>query len=536
MSREVLSRLAAMVLAVLAVGAPVAAAPAGAAEPSVKLVDEKPVFSRERDKDGEFWRAHVIVEVANADKADHFRDPAEPTAVTVQADLTEAGRDQGSLLYPLVITARGSDLRSEPHVIAFEVTSGAAVKTMTVPYLLLNRAAADWSIREPGTLAWTTGAPIPVALLAHDGGARNLHIVPDTLKERSSGRPLDGLSLCRSKSADTCGRQIDLAPFSPPTTLWIANAGPSGHYDGEIVLTSDDWPDGKSVKASINLSTRLEKGLGVGAIALGLALAWVVSVLIRGWYARSLWLLQAARLQQRVAALQRALNSMPVVPATSHVSDRMADVDQKLSTQGLKDNGLPPLAASPLAAAGAPTRDDEFKAYLKALNDWVAALDLIVHDGLGGVAERFQDGQPAARFAALRAAADAIDRLADGQVAPTPDVIASTVQAALAALDPQVHALLAAGLGPTISPARARARVLDLEVRVAGLSGAAWLYVWIATLLVGTYSLILSPDAAGFGQWRDYVNCFTWGLGLPVAAQLAQMSAGSVATSLFPRA
>ena len=534
MRRALSGALAAFALALSALAAPIPAAQA--AEASARLVDDKPVFSRERDKDGEVWRAHVVVVVSNADKAEGFRDPAAPAGVTIQADATEAGRDHGSLLYPLAITARGGGLRPELHVIVFEVTSGSDVRTLTVPYPLLNRATTDWSIREPGTLAWTTGAPIPITILAHDGGARNLHIVPDTLKEKSSGRPLEGLSLCGSKAPDSCGRRIDLAAFAPPTTVWIANAGPSGHYDGEIVLTSDDWPDGKSVKASINLSTWWERGFGVVAIGAGLALAWVASVLIRGWYTRSLWQLQAARMQQRVAALRRALNTMPVVPSTSHTSDRMADVDRKLSTQSLKDNGLPPLVASPLATAGAPTRDDAFKAYLKALDDWVAALDLIVHDGLGGVAARFQDGQTPARLAALRAAADTIDALAAGDPAPTAVVIDTAISGALATLDPQVRSFMEARQEPVTSPARARARVLDLEVRVAGLNGAAWLYVWAATLLVGTYSLILSPDAAGFGQWRDYVNCFSWGLGLPVAAQMAQMTAGSVVTSLFPRA
>ena len=166
-----------------------------------------------------------------------------------------------------------------------------------------------------------------------------------------------------------------------------------------------------------------------------------------------------------------------------------------------------------------------FQAYVQRASDWASDLSIIV----GGL-ESAEGMYAPPNAGAVTSAIGEIDGCVVGAIAPNAEALQASVSAILQRLH---QALTSANAAFRLPPPATQPipRAQQLQVSVAELSFGAWLLVALATTLAGSYILIFSANGAGFGTPADYLLCLLWGLGLPSASALLNMSTSGISAA-----
>src|SRR5207237_584540 len=126
---------------------------------------------------------------------------------------------------------------------------------------------------------------------------------------------------------------------------------------------------------------------------------------------------------------------------------------------------------------------------------------------------------------------DAIKNLDDTVLVTTPptlEKVRERIKGELDRLDAVLRGVAQPAAAVGAVPAAPKT-VEQLTVQVALVSAFMWLFVIVATTLVGTLALVLSNS---FGSASDYLTCLLWGLGLPIGGQAVAATMGGVGASL----
>lgn len=364
---------------------------------------------------------------------------------------------------------------------------------------------------------WNTEDAIPVVVATGPVDSRGLRLSQSELVDRETGTRLR-LRLCDNET-DPCRLDPNL-PARQVRTLFLRlrdipfqRVGP-GNYTGNIVVAAEQDPDGKAAAMSLYVSGVLYQWGGVLAIALGVLLAWLLTVWIRSRIARLELRKLLALLARREASLKAKLEAAFGGAAPDKAPRSFAILGRIAEDRAEADGLLPP--ALPTPWQGTWAGQVRFETLVNAIDGRLDGLSVIVDDGLVPASKI---GTPGGDEAVAK-----IDELADkAGVTALPELTAQV----LALLDNARHALK-----NVTGPAAAGSPAPDkYSVEVVLLGAVSWGVILIGTILVGTAALIL-PDK-DFGRIGDYVVCLLWGLGVPAAGgQLTSPSVDSVRTAL----
>jgi hypothetical protein len=378
-----------------------------------------------------------------------------------------------------------------------------------------------WTVRPGPAVAIEPGGSVPLTVILGAVPATKVRLAQSTLVDKpTSNLPSNtGLKLC-STPADACGAVGDLAANSS-RELWLHGFARVGQFDGTITVAADEKAEGDTIQMSVAVSTMCRKLWGVAAIALGVVLAWFGTVYVRNAISRDLLLSPVVAARATLLDLQERLAKG--TPRATAIEGLCVDVAKALEDSKLVGKGLPP--RFPLFVSATATSLADFKAYTQTQFDWIAAIGLVVRQGL----EVVWASGPAAAGAPL-SPADAVNKLSallvTGAAAPPSlDQLHVAVVAIVAQLTP---AKAGAGAGGAAGSPRTS---IELQAHITRLSAAGWIFLLAVTALAGSYILVFGPGNAGFGTVLDYIKCVLWGLGLPAGTQLMQATTGSIATS-----
>jgi hypothetical protein len=389
----------------------------------------------------------------------------------------------------------------------------------------------------PARLVVIYGRETAFAVSTSDRPATNLRIVHATLQDAATGAQLGPahLWLCFPTPSD-CAKPINLTPNTTArVTLRIAPAFQEvGTFTGLVALTADDKSGTESFDLTVLATSRAARLVGAALIAAGIALSWIVLVVMRQIALRADALLPAAQLGDAVrelcAAVARAEGQGNVkLPA---LVSRLDGFLAKLKPATLEGQGfIPPRVAVPFRAAIDRTAD--YKKFLSDLSLEVLAVSVVVKEGVQRAIREI--AQPNAT-GPVRLALGRLDLLAN----------VSTADDARKGVGPVITKLLTdlgqpqpqAQVGFGAVRSEEVPTVLEVRAQLRQLSLGMW-FIWgVLTLVIGAMTLILSND--GFGTALDYCKSFHWGLGVQVAGQqLQQLAPNTVGTALavtFPKA
>jgi hypothetical protein len=399
-----------------------------------------------------------------------------------------------------------------------------AGKSYNIEYTLTNQALANfsWVVKAPTAIAIEPGQSIPVTIAVGPVPATAVSVIGSYLLE-STGKSLiaqSGLKLCRNPAACDSEPQINL-PARSAAQLWLVGASGIGQFDGTITIATTEKPEGDAVTLTVYSTTTYRHAWGIATILLGVLLAWGVAVFGRNLLNRDQMLLPAARLRQRLNTLRAILGTDPTGGESPHIADKITELLNRLEPAALTEAGLPGKWPSPL---GAPSSDqlERFRRTMQEIADWLAALEVLIHDGLQRIWPRWPNAT-AVRRQAIRTAQQHVDAVANVAAAPTPDAARQSVQAQLAAVD---DAFGIAPLGGGAPPPRSYEQ---LNMQIAAMSLITWAVVIAATTVVGTLALVLNNK---FGRAVDFLTCLAWGLGVPIGQAAMSATLGTVGNSL----
>lgn len=389
----------------------------------------------------------------------------------------------------------------------------------TLPYTVNNAygAAFSWSVSAPGHFLLVRGrdAAIPVTIQVGPVPAANVAVGQAVLHEGDSLTPLR-LELCRNETGDC----------TPPTILEAkkvhglflrprnGSAAEPGSYSGTVSLVAPEKPETVSFPVAVYISSNCLKLLGLLAIFLGVALAWLVTVGARNLISRRQLQRVVALLRERHSKLERILAKAFPPGGPDPIQTRAVLASLSLELDGA-DQALPPAIPPPWQG----NWDDkaQFAQLVKQIDAQLDGLEVLIVQGLEPLS------QLTLTEPAVQAGVTAVDAKAGQAGTSTPQALAADVRTELAKVYQK--------LGTSQDPASPPPSPAKLQFEIAVLGALSWLFILTVTMLVGALALLL-PNK-GFGRWDDFVICLLWGFGLPAAgAQLTSLTTAHV-TSAF---
>lgn len=367
------------------------------------------------------------------------------------------------------------------------------------------------SVPSGSNMVWH-GDPIQVIVTTGASDASNPRLVQPILRDRDSGARVE-FQLC-VPSGDCRPRALQGKTSHPLELRSATSRIRPGNYVGNITIVADGDPEGESAEMSLYVSGRNYRLLGVLAIAVGVVLAWLLTVKIRNRIARIELRKVLDLLESRAASLKEKLiaafgDAAPnKAPRSFAVLGRIdADLTE---ARGLLPPGLPLPGQAPWANQTA------FEALVSAMDGRLDGLSVIVDDGLVPASAI---GAPGGDEAVAK-----IDALADQSgLLSLPELTRKVLELLDAARDRPEYAP-----GPVSARSTASEKYRS---EVVLLGAVSWGVILVGTILAGTAALIL-PDK-DFGRINDYVVCLLWGLGVPVAGgQITSLGADAVRTAL----
>jgi hypothetical protein len=415
---------------------------------------------------------------------------------------------------------------------------------VTLQYTLTNKNTASfaWSVKgPPGEMKLPQGEPVEIGIAVQGVSATKVRLLQATLLEQSRKQPVDGgWMLCREELSATNKKCVDtdltLAAHSSQRLWLYANPDAElvGKYVGNVTIGAAEKPEGDTFSLTVYGTSARRQIMGVIAILLGVACAWICTVYLQNRLNRAQLLLPATALRERVLGLQSALANPPpaVNPADMATTQNLLKTLAASLTEGQLDaqNYLPARVPNPFRSMAPNT--DAFKLYINTASAQVALLDLLVKDGFQAVWARIPPAPSDAQRTAISNASQAIDALAGTLPIPATNTVVSTLHNTLATLTTSLAppgSALAAPQPGLAAPQPRSFEQIGAEIRL--LSGASWLIFGTLATVLGTYVLVLSN--LGFGVSTDYLICLLWGFGLPIGGtQLVQATVGSASTAL----
>jgi hypothetical protein len=420
------------------------------------------------------------------------------------------------------------------------------IEKQVLPYVVTNQPLGSfaWTVAKPpdpwvGTAATpfdTSGPCVTFGITAKDSPATGVAIVTSTLIEQTTkvAIPVEDLRLCRADD-NSCAQQntqqppIDLQA-NTPTPLKLCSIKPlHGNYHGAVVLASLQKPDGDTILQSASFSTTFMKGIGFLIIALGVGLAWLVKVYLRGLLNRdqalqpvTLMRVQLRRMEQALVGLRPLYKPTPV-----NLNAATATLLNDLSDHALDQaNLLPPKFPNPIGTTFDPTA---LKAYLEKRNPQIQLLAVLIDEGVVRAQAEDNGSIAPAPVAAVNDAITQIDNIWLAAPQPSPDSALQQVRAIVARLHNAIHGIVGpAGVGLAGPVPAVRGDFDVLQMQVAKISTIMWVVYGLVTALSGFAVLVLNNP--GFGITLDLIFAFFWGLGLPTAIQ--SLTPTSAATAL----
>jgi len=399
----------------------------------------------------------------------------------------------------------------------------------TLPYTLTNIPGTkfSWTVRAIPAVAIKPDGAIPISITTGPVGATSVRVGYSTLVEKTTKAAL-GAGALRVCDSATGPCKLDSVAVGANQTrqVWLRGCFSWGQYEGSILLTTPEKPDGDTVSFTVFCSDISAKSLGVLLIFLGVVIGWYATVYARNAINRDTLLLPAAELRRRLNSLQEAIAKQVDPPANKpqppNTQDRIRDVLSALSDSVLETNGLPRKVPAPWTTSSISNLDG-YRAYVQTQAQWTSALEAITESlefawGKWGIG-----------------ADDKVKKAVQdmGQLTPpgTPPAL-DNLRTQLTAIENQLvtamggaGARAAAGAGaPSLTPA-------ELRVQIARAGSLAWAFILLATTLAGAYIWVFPSGAAGFGTPLDFLTCLAWGFGLSTGSQLVGSTTSSVATT-----
>jgi hypothetical protein len=409
------------------------------------------------------------------------------------------------------------------------VTERAVVAALLLACAMPARAAtpdttAVWSVATPASVALKDDTTVALALTA-TRALESLKVVSTTLQEQTT-KALVPVGRLRLGSAPGCDRGTTYDPAHPaPMLLCIGPLDP-GTYVGTVSIGAANAGDPKPIALTLYATSTEARVLGTAAVALGLLVSWLVTVLLRNSRQRADAMLPASALREELdrlckdaAAAARTLGDGAIAePVIQRANDIAADLtEEKLDERGY----LPSRSGNPFGNPTAPTTP-----YAQFIQDRAAEVGAlaVLAAGLARLVALADRHEPRDVMAAARQIAEVAGTL------PTPDAARAKVNEIIALLAaPRQEAALAGGFAGLDAPPLPSVRHVLLQRQLIDAGG--WATWAVLTVAVGVYVLVLSNP--GFGISLDYAKCFFWGLGLPFAGQqLQQLTPGSSASAL----
>lgn len=398
------------------------------------------------------------------------------------------------------------------------------------------KSAFSWELNAPPQ-EWlaendTTAFSVKTGKVA----ATNIRVVHSTLQDEETKRlisPAD-LVLCLTpdKKTNKCVA-VDNAPVVlkadhlQPVFLSLVKQPPPGSYKGTISIGADETDLAKSLQLNIHVSSVYWQWIGIGLIAFGLFVAWVVNVFVGSQRAQLEAMRPALMLVEDLDALEKrrhefvTLTSFPL----NEIQKAIKDLQGKLTKKFLRGD-LP----TPLTTAW-PNKE-KYEAHLKDIGNRAASLTLIIEEGV----EKFQKEwatYDSNKKASKKVSAEQTLKTLDGfaiQLDENFETIRTKVKNAI--LEFKGH------IGTMDAASPSEPTVQKIDINLLRLDYLTWFLWWVVSIVVGFAVLILNDP--GFGTTLDLVKAFLWGIGAHVAgASLQSLTPGTVMTSFnvsFPGA
>ncbi len=410
-------------------------------------------------------------------------------------------------------------------------------KDWTLPYTLSNIGPDKfaWTMRPLTGQAISPGKPVSISVAVGPSAAHQVTVLQSGLLEHNIKTRIaaSGLHVCLNATSE-CGRdeRFDLAPGSAHE-LWLWGVTDIGRFEGSVTLAALEKPEGDQVVMTVYSSTLPRQVGGVIVIFASVVLTWFATAFLRNRLNRDQLLAPVSLAAETLTSLRERIDKDGLAASTSWVKAKLDAIEAALQTSRLEAHGLP--ARLPSFIGTNPSAASELKAYVQPALDWLAALQVIVVNGLDYLAHAPATLPGGNRALSREQAVSQVDALADADAAPPMETLIARLTAIRSQFD-QLQApastsvaTVAVALAPPIGSVRSAA---TLETRIERLSGLGWLFTSLATTLVGAYVLVFGPNATGFGTLLDYLVCAIWGIGLPAGTQLMSATAGSVSTTL----
>jgi hypothetical protein len=401
-------------------------------------------------------------------------------------------------------------------------------------------ATIKWTV-EPPVTPWNLGQGrwTDFTVTTADRGLTSIVLKHSTYLDGRPGRgariPLDQFYLCPERTTDMtkCSKEGKLAGTT--STFWLTidpRFDKAGTYTGNLEIDTAPHTDIKSISPAINQTDFSSQIAGFLLIVAGVTAAWLVLAFGRGSYARNQALLPAVLLRERAASLVLELKNLPG-PLNGSAPNTNRDLVQVMGklTESYLDGQqyLPPKV--PSAFGGATIQAAGYQTFLQTQSQMVDDLEAIVNQGILRAAQKWSPAILAGDLTLLLQLIGNLDNLATTLPQPL-NTVQTSIANLLASWHPTVVAQAAGAADYTISPGAPKGKTsFQILLQIEAISIMFWIVWAVLTSLAGLLVLIL-PNV-GFGGAMDFVQCFLWGFGLPVAGQsLQQLTISSINTQL----
>jgi hypothetical protein len=460
----------------------------------------------------------------------------DPGAVIEAITTTEIqAQVPGSRMWIFDLTVKGIPTSSNlPRYLT--VTLGD--KVYTLPYSLTNLPADKftWTVKGPSTLALGLNAGIPISISMGSIPSTGLDVLHADLLDKSTHYPISEhpLHICQG-AADCPNKSLQLKPYEPAQLLIWGTDHP-GRFTGTITLATPEKPEGDSLSMTILVTSLGYQLAGTGVILLGVILSWFVTVFIKGRTDRDQLLLPVAALESSLSALKDLIQRNQTGLAAPNVTQRIAAIESALAIDKLEAVGLPNSVPTPWKPSSASQNLDTYRTYVQLQSDWTSGLQTVIQRGLVPIWAKWNATRPLPQQNAIATAVSDTDNLmAPAATAPLIGTLLTQLQTILNTLATALAPPAPAGV-PVVAAAATQSSlsaptIQELRVEISRMNMWTWIFLCVVTTLVGSYVLIFSEAAGGFGTWTDYLVCMIWGFGLTAGPQLLQSTTASVAST-----
>lgn len=457
--------------------------------------------------------------------------PAAPPTVVPKLTIKElpiAGKTSRS--FALTLDVDGLPVNSaQPRFL--NVTIGGTDTGFSYSLSNVGPEKFSWTVKAGPIVAITAGNPIPVSIAVGNVPARGIAVLQAALIEKNTRRMIapGGLRLCEGAATDCVANPIKDLERNVPRPLWLWGATEVGVFEGSVTLSTLDKTEGDSVPMTIYSSTDGHRTWGVIAIFVGVVFAWFGTAFVRNRINRDQLLAPVSAGLQTLRQLDVVYQAGKPVDDAPNIEGHLRRLEEYFSSENLEAHGLPgglPAYFVPTTATSAA----DYKTYAQAGLDWIAALGLLIQQGLTPAWQAAQSPDAGDRELPPLDAIERIDALAETTAAPALDALHTALAPIMAAMlrpktpTDEMHGFAASRHLMVQSPEQIQADIRRLNL-------AGWLFALVGTTLAGAYILVIGPNADGFGTRLDYLQCLLWGFGLPTGAQLMLSTTGTISTS-----